>query len=110
MDMKRELKLELYSDDNRLARRYIEATITGGELTVELQDIGKLAEDCFGSDDLEKVRSGISTDSMRQLLGAADDRELLYKLKERFGTNDGLDRFDAFLTEHGIEYSSSSWY
>lgn len=108
--MKRELKLELYSDDNRLARRSIDATITGGELTVELTDIGKAVDMFFGSDDLEMVRSGIPTDRMRQLLGAADDRELLRKLKERFGTNDGFDRFDAFLTEHGIEHSSGSWY
>lgn len=102
--------MELYNDGSPHARRYIEATIIGGALTVELQDIGQLVENCFGSDDLEMVRSGIPTDKMRKLLGAADDSELLRKLKESFGTNDGFYRFDDFLTEHGIEHSASSWY
>ena len=94
----------LYKDDNPKAKREIWASIVDGELKIELQDIGPLVEELYGDSDYERTISGISARHVGLELGATNEDELMQKLIEEFGTNDGFDRFDDFLTETGIEH------
>lgn len=99
----------LYKDDNPRAKREIWASIADGELKIEMQDIGPLADEFYGDSDRERTMSGISPMHVGLELGATNEDELLQKLIEEFGTEDGFDRLGKFLRENKIEYEYSSY-
>ena len=99
----------LYKDDNPRAKREIWASIVDGELKIEMQDIGPLTDEFYGDSDRERTMSGISPMYVGLELGATNEDELLQKLVEEFGTDDGFDRLCDFLRENKIEYKYSSY-
>lgn len=99
----------LYKDDNPRAKREIWASIVDGELKIEMQDIGPLTDEFYGDSDRERTMSGISPMHVGLELGATNEDELMQKLIEEFGTDDGFDRLGDFLRENKIEYKYSSY-
>lgn len=76
---------------------------------MEEQDVGPLVEECFGDSDYERFLFDISAEAVSLVLGISPEKELINKLKDMFGKNNGYDEFREFLSINEIKYKSGSY-
>ena len=103
------MTVEIYRDNNPASARSLRVSIYNGTITMVEQDYGELVRKMFGDSDIERFLSSISADEVKKALMVSSDEQLEEALKTSFGSNDGFDRFAAFLKSHNIGFRSGSY-
>lgn len=101
--------LTIYSDNNPNGARDIWITLYNGNLNMNSQDVSPELEGIFGRDTYERFVSGINSEDLKDSLNVKTDNELIAIIKEIFGTNSGIDDFQAFLKANGISFKYGSY-
>lgn len=108
-------KITLFSTENPDVKIFMQLILNKkGQLIFDGYDTGSLVKKTFGPFDYEYSFSVESAEVAKfyRLLNIPTDskKDLLNRLKEMFGFNDGFSKMKEFMTNNGIKYQTFFWH